>query len=49
MNNCEDYTRGKQRKKNMNKVQNEKSNLRGEQLCMDGSSNKMKSGGGSKF
>ena len=49
MNSCEDCARGKQRKKNMNKVLNEKSNLRGERLYMDGSSIKMKSGGGSKF
>ena len=33
----------------MNKVKNEKSNLRGEQIYMDGSSIKMKSNGGSKF
>ena len=49
MNSCEDCARGKQRKKNMNKVQNEKFSLRGERLYMDGSSIKMKSSGGSKF
>ena len=35
--------------KNLNKVQNEKSNTRGKRIYMDGSSIKMKSTGGSKF
>ena len=49
MNSCEDCAREKQRKKNMNKFLNEKSNLRGERLYMDASSIKIKSGGGSKL
>ena len=49
MNSCEDCARGKQKKKNLNKVKDEKFSVRGEQLYMDGSSIKMKSGGGSKF
>ena len=36
------------KRKNLNKVQNEKSNMRGERIYMDDSSKKMKSGGGSK-
>ena len=37
------------KRKNVNKVKDEKFSVRGEQLYMDGSSIKMKSGGGSKF
>ena len=49
MDSCEDCARGKQRKKNLNKIQSEKSNMRGKCLYMDFSLNKMKSGWGSKF
>ena len=42
--NGEDCARGKQKKKNLNKVQNEKSNTRREYINTDGSSIKMKCG-----